>query len=556
MAEQDPSSVGFAATFSRKGRRTNKKNAPHARGVGAGRSRVSITCVADVARVHAQDRPNDLALWFEGQAISYGELDRRASQCAQALIAAGVQPGDRIGTLAKGNADFYVLWFGCLKARACLTPVNWRLAPPEIAFILKDAGCRLAVIGADYAATLASLGAELPDLKTLIQVEPGHPIWPGFQAWIGAHPATDPMPQALPDDDVIQLYTSGTTGLPKGVQLTETNYAACFAGATQVWARFEAGDGVLVAMPLFHVAGANLGMLALLQGARTVIMREVDYGAILRLTGEHRIRHAFLAPAIINALLQHPDIADADLSTLDKVYYGASPISEEVLTRAQARFGSDFTQLYGLTETIGGGAWLSPADHEASRGKLRACGVATPGYELRVRVDGRDAETGEVGEIEIRSAGIMKGYWNRPDATAQSIDAEGWFRSGDAGFFDADGYLFIHDRVKDMIVSGGENVYPAEVENALFSHPAVADAAVIGVPDDRWGEAVKAVVVLAPGADPDPASIIAHCRPLIAGYKVPKSVDFIQVLPRNPSGKVLRRELRAPFWAGRDRQVS
>ena len=165
------------------------------------------------------------------------------------------------------------------------------------------------------------------------------------------------------------------------------------------------------------------------------------------------------------------------------------------------------------------------------------------------------AEVGEVGEIEIRSAGIMKGYWNRPDATAEAIDAEGWFRSGDAGFFDQDGYLFIHDRVKDMIVSGGENIYPAEVENALMSHPSVADAAVIGVPDDKWGEAVKAIVVLRPGAELDAAGIINHCRTLIAGYKTPKSVETIAVLPRNPSGKVLRRELRAPYWEGRTRQV-
>jgi fatty-acyl-CoA synthase len=212
-------------------------------------------------------------------------------------------------------------------------------------------------------------------------------------------------------------------------------------------------------------------------------------------------------------------------------------------------------QLYGLTETIGGGCYLPPEAHDPVLGKLRSCGRPSPGYEIRVRIDGRDAEVGEVGEIEIRSEGVMKGYWNRPEATAQSIDDEGWFRSGDAGFFDPDGYLFIHDRVKDMIVTGGENVYPAEVENALMSHPAVADAAVIGVPDDRWGEAVKAIIVLRSGVTLDPDSIIAHCRAQIAGYKTPKTIDVIDVLPRNPSGKVLRRELREPYWLGRERRV-
>ena len=512
-----------------------------------------LAYVADVVRLHGRERPDAQALWFEGISTSYAELDARSSQCAQALIAAGVQPGDRVGTIAKGNDDFFVLWFGCLKARACLAPVNWRLAAPEVQFILGDAGCKIAFVGRDYAAMIA--GLDLPALSTAIQFEDGHSTWPGFGDWIAANPPTDPMLPPLPDDDVIQLYTSGTTGLPKGVQLTETNYAACFAGATQVWAQFDAQDGVLVAMPLFHVAGANLGMLALLQGARAVIMSEVDAVMMLRLIGEHQIRHAFLAPALINMLLQHPDMAAADVSSLSYIYYGASPISEEVLTRAQARFGSSFMQLYGLTETIGGGCYLPPEAHDPALGKLRACGKPTPGYEVRIQVDGRNAEVGEVGEIEIRSAGIMKGYWNRPEATAEAIDADGWFRSGDAGFFDADGYLFIHDRVKDMIVTGGENVYPAEVENALMAHPDVADAAVIGVPDDRWGEGVKAMVVLRPGASADAADIIAHCRPLIAGFKVPKTVDFIEVLPRNPSGKVLRRELRAPYWEGRTRQV-
>ncbi|WP_374572830.1 long-chain-fatty-acid--CoA ligase [Phenylobacterium sp.] len=515
-----------------------------------------IGCVADVARSHAMDRPDAVAMWFEGRSTTFSEFDRLSSRCANALIAAGVRPGDRVGVLAKGSDDFYVLWFGCLKARACLTPVNWRLAPPEIAFIVKDAGCRLMVCGAEYAEVVAGLPEACPDLTTVVQFEPGHESWPSFREWIGAASDADPRLASQPDDDAIQLYTSGTTGLPKGVQLTEANYMAVFASAGQAWANFEPGEVVLVAMPLFHVAGANLGMLSLYYGAKAVILREVDPALILRLIGEHGIKHAFLVPALINMLLQHPELPAADVSSLEQVYYGASPIAEDVLLRAQKAFGAGFTQLYGLTETIGGGAYLSPEAHDPARGKLRSCGVAAPGYEVRVRAAGRDAEPLEVGEIQIRSAGVMKGYWNRPEATAEAIDAEGWFKTGDAGFFDTDGFLHIHDRVKDMIVSGGENVYPAEVENALFSHPAVADAAVIGVPDERWGEAVKAIVVLRPGAEASADEIIAHCRTQIAGYKAPKSVDFADVLPRNPSGKVLRRELRAPFWEGRGRQVA
>jgi len=227
-----------------------------------------------------------------------------------------------------------------------------------------------------------------------------------------------------------------------------------------------------------------------------------------------------------------------------------------VLLRAQQTFGCEFLQVYGLTETTGGGTFLAPDDHVPSRGKLRSCGKPAPGHAIKVvDGDGKEVSTGEVGEILIKAPNVMKGYWNKPDATRGAIK-DRWFHTGDAGFFDEEGYLYIHDRVKDMIVSGGENIYPAEVENALFGHPGVADAAVIGVPDPKWGEAVKAIVVRKEGANPDPSEIIAWARERIAGYKLPKSVDFVETIPRNPSGKVLRRELRQPYWEGRDRQVN
>jgi len=236
------------------------------------------------------------------------------------------------------------------------------------------------------------------------------------------------------------------------------------------------------------------------------------------------------------------------------VSYGASPISEAVLTKATATFGCGFIQFYGMTETTGAGTTLAPSEH---RGELmRACGRPWPTLETRIAdEDGNEVAVGEIGEIEIRGPIVMAGYWNRPEATAETIRPDGWLRTGDAGFMDKDGFFFVHDRVKDMIVSGGENVYPAEVENAILGCPGVADAAVIGVPDDRWGEAVKAIVVAAPGASPSAADIIAYARQRIAGFKAPKTVDFIDALPRNPSGKVLRRELRKPYWEGRDRKV-
>jgi acyl-CoA synthetase (AMP-forming)/AMP-acid ligase II len=261
-----------------------------------------------------------------------------------------------------------------------------------------------------------------------------------------------------------------------------------------------------------------------------------------------------MAPVMINALLQTPGVETADFSSLKAVSYGASPISEAVLVQATKTFGCDFIQFYGMTETTGAGMTLGPAEH---RGKLlRSCGRPWATLEARVAdEDGRELPRGQIGEIEMRGPIIMAGYWNRPEATAETIRPDGWLRTGDAGLMDEDGYVFIHDRLKDMIVSGAENVYPAEVENAIQGCPGVADVAVVGVPDDRWGEAVKAVVVAMPGEAPDPADIIAWARQRIAGFKAPKSVDFIDALPRNASGKVLRRELRRPYWEGRSRKV-
>jgi acyl-CoA synthetase (AMP-forming)/AMP-acid ligase II len=300
----------------------------------------------------------------------------------------------------------------------------------------------------------------------------------------------------------------------------------------------------------------NMGLISLASGARGIILGDIDPQEILRLIAAKRVTYAFLVPAVILFLTQQPNVAQTDFSSLKAISYGASPISEELLRAASKLMGCGFIQLYGLTETTGGGTCLAPSDHEPGLNKLRSCGRPLPGHDVKV-VDGngKTVAPGEVGEILIKSPNVMKGYWKKADATDKAIVSE-WFHTGDAGYFDEDGYLYIHDRVKDMIVSGGENIYPAEVENAIFGHAAVADVAVIGVPDPRWGEAVKACVVKKPGSNPSEAEIIAYARERIAGYKLPKSIDFLDALPRNPTGKILRRELRKPYWEGRDRQVN
>jgi len=513
--------------------------------------------LADITRQQRARRPDAIAQIFEERTTTFEELDLRASRIAHGLRALGLAPQSRIAYLGKNSDRFFEMVFGAFKANVVTVSVNWRLALPEIVYIVNDAGCEALFVGAEYHELVAALRAACPGLRHVVAMDGGAADWPAFEAWRDAQPAEDPLLEIAADDDVVQLYTSGTTGHPKGVQLTTANYLAFFRAAQAAeWGDFSPGEVTLACMPVFHVAGLNMGVIAVAQGSTSLIMKEVDPVQVLDFIPRYGINNAFFVPAVMLFMLQHPAVASTDFSSLRRLYYGASPIAEDLLRRAREVFGCAFYQLYGLTETVGAGACLPDHAHDPALGKLRACGLPYPGVEIRVAdPSGATLPPGEVGEILIRSPVVMKGYWGRPEATAAAIRG-GWFHSGDAGYFDADGYLFIHDRLKDMIVSGGENVYPAEVENAVFGHPAVADVAVIGVPDEKWGEAVKAVVVLKPGAEVATDKLIAFVRERIAGYKVPKSIDFVSALPRNPSGKVLRRELRAPYWAGRERQVN
>jgi long-chain acyl-CoA synthetase len=310
-------------------------------------------------------------------------------------------------------------------------------------------------------------------------------------------------------------------------------------------------------MPQFHIGGSLLGMIPLYVGACDVIAREPVAAEVLRLIPTERVTLAFFVPAFVLSLLQTPGCREVDFSSLKRIVYGASPIPLELLRDAMATIRCEFGHLYGLTETTGVVTVLPPEDHDPAGGpRMRSCGKPLSNAEIKVvGSDNAELPPAEVGEIVVRSPQVIKGYWNLPEATASTI-RDGWLHTGDAGYFDADGYLYVHDRVKDMIISGGENIYPAEVESALFGHPAVADVAVIGVPDDRWGEAVKAIVVVKAGRDVTTEKLITFCRERIAHYKAPKSIDFAESLPRNASGKLLKRVLRAPYWDGRDRQVN
>jgi long-chain acyl-CoA synthetase len=436
--------------------------------------------------------------------------------------------------------------------------LNWRLAPAEVAQIVDDAQAKVLVVGQELFGVLDACESQLTSAPSIVTVG-DHPRHPEFAEWRDSQNDDDPGLETSPEDVVIQFYTSGTTGLPKGVMLTSTNLGALVPAVGEL---LQLDDDIvsLVVMPLFHVAGAGWALLGLMVGAHNVMLRDVDVGAILDAIPRHGVTHSVFVPAVLQFLLATPGVETTDFSSLRSITYGASPISEEVLVASMARFGCDFVQAYGLTETSGGIVLLHPEDHDPGgprAHRLRAAGKPIPGVELRiVAADGSTAPTGAIGEVWIKSPSTMTGYWNKPEATADAITADGWFKSGDAGRVDDDGYLFIEDRVKDMIISGGENVYPAEVENVLSDHPAVADVAVIGVPDDRWGETVKAIVVLRAGAIAAAADIIAFARERLAHFKCPTSVDVVASLPRNPSGKILKRELREPYWQGRPRRIN
>jgi long-chain acyl-CoA synthetase len=513
--------------------------------------------VADVVRTHAAGTPDAVAYVLGDRVVTFAELDERSNRVAQALAAAGVGAGDRVAILDKNCLEYYEVLFGAAKLNAVLVAVNWRLAAPEAAFIVNDAGATVLVVGEELAPLLEGFEADLTATSTIVVIG-AHPTHPSYDDWLGPHEAIDPGVVAGPDDVAFQYYSSGTTGVPKGVQLTNS---ACFASieAGRDLLAFDDGSVSMAVMPQFHVAGGFWGLMGLYAGRPCVLQREVDPAGIVELIERHRVTHAVFVPALLQVLVQVPGIADADLASMRCLVYGASPISEEVLVASVRTFGCDFLQAYGMTETSGGCVFLPPTDHDPdgpNRHRLRAAGLPGPGTEVRVvDADLQPVPTGEVGEVIIRTAQNMAGYWNQPEETARTLVDDGWLRTGDAGYLDDDGYLYIHDRVKDMIISGGENVYPAEVENRLMAHPEIADVAVIGVPHDRWGETPKALVVRAAGSSLSEADVIAWARDGLAHYKCPTSVEWRDELPRNPSGKLLKTVLREPFWAGHTRRV-
>ena len=495
--------------------------------------------LANTLRWRAQRHPTLDATWYQGRTRTYAQLDHRTTTLAAGLVTTlGIKPGDRVAILEKNSDDYLELLYALDKAGAVAAPINYRLTAPEVARVVGDAQA-VALITSDEFRTVAdAAGCRVLGFDELPRQEQGddpHRDRGGAVTW--------------------QLYTSGTTGLPKGAMLTNANLNGNLAALGFEIPELREGGRSLVAMPLYHIGGSGWAAWSSVgYGGTAVIVREVNPVEILQVIAEQRVETAFLVPAVLLLMTQLPESQTADFSSLRNIAYGASPIAQEVLKRSIETFGCRFTQVYGLTETTGAITALRHEDHQGER--MLSCGRAMYGAELAILgPEGEQLPPGEMGEIAYRGPGLMAGYYNRPEDTAASI-RDGWFHSGDAGYADAGGFFYIKDRIKDMILSGGENIYPAELESVLAAHPAVADVAVIGVPDDRWGETVKAIIVRRPGADLDEATLVEWSRERLAGFKRPRSVDFVEAIPRNPSGKVLKRQLREPYWAGRERQVN
>ncbi|WP_067825323.1 long-chain-fatty-acid--CoA ligase [Actinomadura kijaniata] len=502
--------------------------------------------VVSIVRDHARERGAEPALTGDGRTVSYAELDERSSRVAQALRAAGLGHGSRVGYVGKNAPEYFEVLFGAAKIGAVVAPVNWRLTPAEIAAVVADAGAPVTVVDAGFAALA-------PDL-------PGQIVLTGddYEKWLAGHPAEDPGFVGEPDDIVVQLSTSGTTGVPKGVQLSNVNFSVGERMAAR-W-RLDATSVSLVPMPLFHIGGTGWALAGLYAGCRQVLVRDIDPAALVDLFERERVTNAFVVPAVLRSMCEVPGAAGRDYSALRAITYGASPITTGVLRRALETFRAPLFQLYGMTETTGAIVQLDPEDHDPDgpRGHLmRSAGRPYDWVEVRIAdpATGEERAPGEVGEVLVRSDQNTPGYRGRPQETARLLAGDGWLRTGDAGYLDREGYLFLTDRIKDMIVTGAENVYPIEVEEVLASHPDIADVAVIGVPDERWGETVKAVVVRRPGSALTEEEVLEYARERLAGFKRPRSADFVDALPRNPSGKILKKDLRAPYWEGAGRAI-
>jgi len=502
--------------------------------------------------------PDGTATRYAERTYSWTQVNDRIARLAAALQVFGLAEGDRVGILSLNSDRYYEAVFAIPWAGYCVVPLNTRWALPENNYAVVDSGTRVLLFDDAFVEQAGELLADIDTLDAAVYMgEQDCPEWASsYEALISAN-APAPASARGGDDMAGIFYTGGTTGFPKGVM---QSHQAIWASAMGSMPNFQMnrGSAYLHVAPMFHMADFAGSMGLTLCCGKNVILQSFDPGQVLKTISEEKVTHALLVPAMIKMVLHHPDAATADMASLECLVYGASPMPAATLEQCMATWPTvGLVQAYGQTELAPVATMLSMDDHRAGGDKLKSAGRPTAVSDLRiVGDDGNDCPGGTSGEVVVRGPHSMIGYWNKPEETARALQ-DGWVFTGDAGFLDEDGYLFIVDRVKDMVVTGGENVFTTEVENAVISHEAVQDVAVIGIPHAEWGEAVHAIVILHPGKAVTEEALIAHCRERIAGYKLPKSVTIREEpLPLSGAGKVLKTELRKPYWEGLERQVN
>ncbi|MER6415511.1 AMP-binding protein [Streptomyces humidus] len=503
-----------------------------------------LSSLAAIPWSWAARTPDAPCLTYDGTTRSWREVYDRSRRVAQGLAASGRGPGERVLYLGRNRLEFFEILFGASLTGWVTVAVNWRLAPPELLFVIGNARPKVLFVTREFLEKLSPVRDKLTTVESVVVIGDDAD---GYEKWLTCWPARVPPVVTRDTDPAFMMYTSGTTGVPKAALFTGRALQATFGAADVLGV--TRNSVVLAALPLFHAAGLNSALVALAAGAHCVLAADAKPRSMLELAQRHRVTTTMVVPAVLKALVAE-DVDRYDLSSVDTIGYAGSPIDPELLRSCLRRFGCRFLQLYGMTETIGITA-LAPEDHvvEDEGGKLSSAGRPLPGVTLRVvdPVSGEEVAEGVVGEVWARTPTAMSEYWEAPQETAGVRTEDGFVRTGDAGFL-RDGYLYLRDRLKDVIISGGENVYPGEVEHILFAHPGVADVAVIGTPSDEWGETVRAIVVRTESsASLTEGEVISYAKEFLAGYKCPTAVDFVSELPRNASGKVLKTSLRRRY---------
>ena len=514
--------------------------------------------VGDLLTRAAKWYAHKTATVYEDTRLTYGDLNCRTNAVANALLAFGIKPQERIAIICQNSHHYLEVVFACAKIGAVATNLNWRLSAKELGVLLNHSDAKVIFFSKKYEHLLEQLRKELISDIRFVAIGGAIEGAMDYENLIGTHTAEEPDIRIADDDTVFQMYTSGTTGMPKGVMLTHRNVIS-HAVNTIIELQLQRDLVYLNILPLFHVA-IYVPINCVFVGGTNVLLSDFEPGEVLATIEKERVTCIGCVPSIVKFLIEHPKFDQYDLSSLQLVSYAAAPMPVPLLKQAISKLKCDFAQVFGMTETSPVTHILIPEEHavEGPEYKVRRLGsVGRPIINVQSKVvddQGNECPVGVVGEVVDAGDTIMKGYYKMPEATAETIK-NGWLHTGDMGYLDEHGYLYLADRKKDMIISGGENIYPTEVEMCILQMDGIADVAVIGVPDKNWGELVKAIVVRKPGAAVTAEDVIEHCRASIAGYKKPKSVDFVEVLPRNAMGKIQKNILREPYWAGQERKI-